>query len=332
MAQCFLAAHNIKADTALSGEAALRMIEEKSRSGSAYAFIFMDQMMPEMDGLETTKKIREWENKTGREQTPVIALTANNAADAEKLFLEAGLNDFILNPITVDNLNRVLRQWLSPDKLSIENIALESDDPLLEELSGIKGLDVKDGLANAGQNREGFYLALRQFASNCDSYIEGINAAVKTENWNDYSVKVHALKGVLAGFGVKRLSQWAANLEKASKDSSSEGLPSQICREETAPFCAALADFRDKLHLTSLFASSCNENKEKPKGDKIFLQEQIVFLQKACTECSFEDAEKTIATLLEFQWDSETGAALEKIKSLVSSYDFTEALEKIKFL
>ena len=75
MAQSFLHPHNIKAETANSGPEALSMIEKKASSDLAYDIIFLDHMMPEMDGIETTKRIREWENKTGQnKQMPIVAL------------------------------------------------------------------------------------------------------------------------------------------------------------------------------------------------------------------------------------------------------------------
>ena len=330
MALSFLREHNLKADVSHSGAEALRMIEEKASSGTTYDLVFMDHMMPEMDGVETTKRIREWERKTGQnKQMPIIALSANTAAGAENMFISAGMNDFISKPIAAMELNRVLGQWLPAGKIRFEEARSKATDPLterlLKELSGIKGLDANACIENFGP--EAYLLALRQFSENCDSYLDELNGAVKAEAWDGYSIKAHALKGVLAAFGHERLSQWAANLETASK--SSESLSLAICRDETSPFCTALAKFRDLLRQTSLFNSSDIEKKEKPKGDKNFLREYIGNLRKACTGCSSEETEKILAALFEYEWDSGTDAELEKIRVFASSYQYEEALEII---
>ena len=339
MAISFLLPHNIKPDCSHSGAEALRMIEEKARSASAcdpvYDIIFMDHMMPEMDGIETARRIREWENKSGQEKpVPIIAFSANTSKDTEKMFIEAGMNGFLSKPISAEELDRILTQWLPSGKISLTKTPNEAVDPkterLLEELAGIKGLDVKAGLSNFGGRREGYFLALRQFSEQCDSYMEELNAAGKAEAWEDYCIKAHALKGVLAAFGMGRLSQWAANLEKASKKEMD--FSSEICQEETAPFCEVLAKFRDMLRLTPLFDCIDTEKSTKPKGEKKFLLEKINILKKACMGCSSEEIEKIFKAISDYEWDKETDQKLESIRGLASSYQFEEALEKIELI
>jgi CheY-like chemotaxis protein len=105
--------YGIQADTALSGAEALRMMDEKQ-----YDLIFMDHMMPEMDGIETTERIRahmDW-----RENAPIVALTANAISGMRELFLSSGMNDFVSKPIELEELDKILKTWLPPDKLSYE--------------------------------------------------------------------------------------------------------------------------------------------------------------------------------------------------------------------
>ena len=270
MADSFLSRHNIKADCAYSGSEALKMIEEKD-----FDIIFMDHLMPEMDGIETAKRIRELGKRT-----PIIALSANTSNNAEKIFLDAGMNDFILKPIVAVELNRVLGQWLPAGKISCKETNSDAEEPLsnglLEELSGIRGLDVKTGMENSGQNQKGYFLALRQFLENSDSYIEELLSALKAEAWKDYLIKAHALKGVLAALGLSRLSQWAANLEEASREAenlSGENISGEtpsldICREETSHFCEAMEKFINSLRQTSLLDSFDIELDNISTGEK----------------------------------------------------------------
>jgi len=328
----FLAAHNIMAETAHSGKEALRLMEEKVRAAQPYDLVFMDHLMPEMDGIETTKRIRAWEKETGLESVPIVALTANAVTGVERIFRRVGMNDFISKPIIADELNRVLGKWLPPGKISVSAVQLSgeaesSDDPLLLELAEIEGFDVKTGLSNTGLNRESYFLALRQFLENCGSFVEELDEALRAESWKDYSITVHGLKSVLAALGAGRLSKWAANLEKASKDGRDFSLAQ--CREETAPFCKNLIKLRDRLCETSLFVSGETGNKTRPGGDTKRLVEQIKLLRKACQDFSGGDAEKVIAWFKEYDWDSETDAALEKISRFAARYDYKEALDEI---
>ena len=339
----FLAAYDISTDTAASGMEAINKIKERAAENSAYNLVFMDYMMPNMDGIESVKQIRKWEKETGQTgQIPIVALTANKETGVEKKFLKAGVNGFISKPIIAGELNHVLAQLLphhitgvAKNTQDVYDAAGEEGQPgsrLLEELSQIKNLDVKAGIKNAGQNRESYLLALKQFSDNCGSYLENLNAAMKEGAWKDYSIMAHALKGVLASLGAQRFSQWASNLENASKgDLPTDGkaIPA-ICLEETAPFSAALAKFqaslRQILDQQESFHISPSESKgkEKPRGDEKFLAGQMDLLGKACMELS-DEAEKIIGSLFEYEWTSETRKGLEKINSFVRSYDFEAA-------
>jgi signal transduction histidine kinase/DNA-binding NarL/FixJ family response regulator len=111
VALAYLSKYNIKADTADSGEAALAMIRSKH-----YDLVFMDHMMPGMDGLETTARIRAMDDEWCQ-QMPIIAFTANAVAGAREMFLQSGMNDFISKPIDAGALSRALAAWLPPDRV-----------------------------------------------------------------------------------------------------------------------------------------------------------------------------------------------------------------------
>ena len=103
-----LSSYDIRADSAASGmEALLKCSETK------YDIIFMDQMMPEMDGIETTQRIRGEDGLNAR--TPIVALTANVMNDVRDTLIGSGMDDFIGKPIEIPELNRILRKWL-PEK------------------------------------------------------------------------------------------------------------------------------------------------------------------------------------------------------------------------
>jgi signal transduction histidine kinase/ActR/RegA family two-component response regulator len=105
VASGLLEIHGIKSDKAASGPEALELVAK-----SAYQLIFMDQMMPEMDGLETTAKIRAMGGRL--KEVPIIALTANAMAGARETLISAGMNDFLAKPIQRDELSAILAKWV----------------------------------------------------------------------------------------------------------------------------------------------------------------------------------------------------------------------------
>jgi PAS domain S-box-containing protein len=122
VAKGYLSRHGILVDGAGGGREAMEMIASKAARGERYDVIFMDHMMPGMDGLEATKILRAWEKEQRREErVPVIALTAN-AMGTKQLFLDADMDDLITKPINKTALNNILLKWLPPE-------SLDSDDP-----------------------------------------------------------------------------------------------------------------------------------------------------------------------------------------------------------
>lgn len=100
-------------DTAINGKNAIDMIEQKE-----YDLVFMDHMMPVMDGIDATKRLREKEGDY-YQKLPVIALTANAMKEAQKLFQEAGMNGFVAKPIVMKQICQAIRQWLPEDRIQV---------------------------------------------------------------------------------------------------------------------------------------------------------------------------------------------------------------------
>lgn len=127
---------NMQVDTADRGQKALHMVQENH-----YDLVFMDHMMPEMDGIETTERIRQMEDPYLK-QMPIIALTANAIVGAKEEFLQAGMNDFVGKPIAMLDMIRAIRRWLPPELIEekgieeeVENSSEEKETNRLKEIA-----------------------------------------------------------------------------------------------------------------------------------------------------------------------------------------------------
>ena len=121
VAEAMLASFDITVDLAEKGITAIELVQKFS-----YDMVFMDHMMPEMDGIETTKRIRELGEPF--KKLPIIALTANVINGAEAMFLENQFDDFLSKPIDLDSLNHCLRKWLPEQKIHEKTIS--ADPPI----------------------------------------------------------------------------------------------------------------------------------------------------------------------------------------------------------
>jgi PAS domain S-box-containing protein len=246
----FLSKHDIRPDTAESGKEAIALVRRKK-----YDIIFMDHMMPEMDGIEATQHIRAL-GEEHHGNVPIVALSANVVSSARDAFLEAGMDDFIPKPIEAGKLNSILLKWLPPEKLLDEGTASvgeESEsakkrlDRLFKQLGKISDLNITRGLSRVDNDRAVYVEILRQFCKGVDRDVDAVRTFMADENWKEYMIKVHAIKSVFANLGCQELSDWAYRLEKASAAGDREK-----CVNETEHFCGDIEGLHRKLLLTSL--------------------------------------------------------------------------------
>jgi signal transduction histidine kinase/CheY-like chemotaxis protein/HPt (histidine-containing phosphotransfer) domain-containing protein len=319
VAMGFLATHNIIPDTAAGGSEALEMLREKH-----YDLIFMDHMMPEMDGIEATAIIRKLEDPWFQ-KIPIIALTANAVTGARDTFLEAGMNDFISKPIDAAELNAMLLRWLPFDKVTVLNRGADSNDTefeeLLKELNKITDMDLTAGLSHVADSKAVYIKILRQFCKELEGYLDDIKTFRDTENWKEYAVKLHAMKGIFANMGVSSLSRWASQLEAAAKTGDYEK-----CIQQTDLICESMANFREILLQTSLM--DAGEAAPKHQVDADYLYKILDALDEVCKTGESGKADDLADDLKTATFSEAADYIIAEIRDDVASLDFDKVLEK----
>lgn len=137
--------YKMKMDCAESGSKAIEMIKNND-----YDLVFMDHMMPGMDGEETLHAIRKLKGDSYK-TLPVIVLTANASQGAKEMFIDMGFQDFIPKPLEMRTLHNKLTKWLKPDMHSdaVEYRAVETDDYESDDTAN-EDIDFKEGLSRIG--------------------------------------------------------------------------------------------------------------------------------------------------------------------------------------
>ncbi|MCL2202417.1 MAG: ATP-binding protein [Defluviitaleaceae bacterium] len=209
VAQGLLAPYEAMVDICLSGREALKAVTQKH-----YDIVFMDHMMPDMDGLEATRTIREMQE--GRfAKLNIIALSANAIVGAKEMFLLNGLNDFLSKPIELDKLNAILAKWIPAEKQIRAEVVPPPKEAPAEELT-IAGIDTKRGLTLSGGNKAVYHDILTLFHQDIEAKVSQLTNAANSNNFNLYNIYVHALKSACANIGALTLSEQAAKLEAAA--------------------------------------------------------------------------------------------------------------------
>lgn len=199
-------------DTAASGKEAIDKIGKFH-----YDIVFMDHMMPELDGVETTRIIRRFHQEYN--DVPIIALTANAVEGTKERFCQEGMNDFVAKPIELRMLISKVRQWLPIEKIQK---AKGMAQPETKDAHIVVGdLDVAYALKFLG-TEELFWSVLKVYYKAIEKKAKLIKTLEEAENWTDFTIEVHALKSSSKQIGAIALSERAAALEKAGNARDSE--------------------------------------------------------------------------------------------------------------
>ena len=206
-----------------SGMEAVNRIEEHLVD---YDLIFMDHMMPIMDGVEATKHIRAL-NTPYAKKIPIVALTANAIKGVERQFKDAGMNDYLAKPIHMSQLSDILQKWI-PFEKQIRIVKGQELPPTLDTapipgvvenadiINSLKGINVEDGLRNCGGNKAVYIKVLTTFASS--NLLAGLQEYFEKGDLENYTVMAHSMKGACRNIGANDVADQAYELECAGKD------------------------------------------------------------------------------------------------------------------
>jgi signal transduction histidine kinase/CheY-like chemotaxis protein len=201
VAEGFLSFYGLKIETAGSGQAAI----EKVKSGKVYDVIFMDHMMPGMDGVETTWVLRKKLNYKG----VIVALTANAIVGTEEMFAQNGFDGFISKPIDMRRLDAVLNRFVKDRHRDAAAKAAKNDGPAQKNETPIAPRKVKPVVMN-----ERFLNALRR---DVERSIVTLKETIVSGDIKTITTTVHGLKSAFAAVGEEEKSAQALALEMAGR-------------------------------------------------------------------------------------------------------------------
>lgn len=201
-------------DTACNGREAVELVQEKQ-----YDIVFMDHMMPVMDGVEATNAIRQLSDEA-YQKLPIVALSANATAEAREMFLKENMNDFVAKPIKLKEICKCILKWL-PKELVHMSEASESDASNISsvpevsenEIPVIEGLNVTEGIKNCGSKKL-FIELLGDFYKLIEPKSVKLEKCLADGMLRDYTIEVHALKNTARMIGAIELSELFYQMEQ----------------------------------------------------------------------------------------------------------------------
>jgi len=314
VAEGLMLPYKMQIDLCTSGFAAIEAVKKNS-----YDLVLMDHMMPEMDGIETAKFIREMSSENPHyANLPIIALTANAISGTKEMFLSNGFNDFLSKPIDTIKLNAILAKWLPKEKQEkLESKATDAGDFETAEME-IAGVNIKKGISMTGGTLEGYMQILAVFHKDGLQKIDEIRKSLEIGNYQLYTIYVHALKSVLANIGASELSESAKALEFAGK------------QKDTAFIASNNAQFLINFEaiLSDIGKILANGKEIEKNVDFELLICELNGLKKALESFDSTAIDNIVDGLREFSQADGVGESIENIlrSILIGEYDGAESI------
>lgn len=331
VAEGLMRPYKMKISTAISGTEALHLLQKKE-----YDIVFMDHMMPELDGVETTGLIRETEGEYYK-KLPIVALTANAVNGAREMFLASGFNDFIAKPIELSFLDRVLRAWLPEEKIQsvseMQRVPEEDKDTVLLE-SFREVIDEEKGLLYAGENRRTYQDNLNTYLRNGEAYKKSLQLRYETEDWTNYIIEVHAIKSSSLSIGAVTLSELAKTLEFAGKEQNYDLIHTKQ-KNVIALYERVLEEIRKYLEVNGCPVSEEKEEVRKEENLAELSEERLTeYVEQIYGACDNFDGEGVVLIVNLLGEYTFRGVVLrdcfETVKQLAEDFEYEKALEAAK--
>ena len=301
VAKGLIAPYGLSVETVMSGFEAI----DKIKNGSTYDIIFMDHMMPKMDGIEATKIIRD----LGYTR-PIVALTANAISGQAAVFMENGFDGFISKPIDIRQLNSILNKLIR-DKYPPEVVeaARKQKDRIYS------GNVLKDSLGP--QLAEVFVRDAKKAITELKAIY--LNMCRGDDDLSTFIINIHSMKSALANVGETDLSAEAAKLEQEGRGKNIgfilSGLPAFM---ET--LMTVIKNFEAGLN---------NGNSANDAGDNNYLKEKLLIIRNACASYDKKTAKDTLAEIRKKTWPQSVNDQLISISTHLLHSDFDEAAQAI---
>ncbi|MDR1577678.1 MAG: transporter substrate-binding domain-containing protein [Deltaproteobacteria bacterium] len=347
VAEGLLIPYQIEVSSATNGLEAVEAVTNED-----FDLILMDHMMPGLDGVEATKKIRAL-NAKGREKTPIVALTANAVVGNQEMFLANGFNDFLPKPIDFNKLDIILARWLPKEKIlplqpegeEKKHLAPGADrldspdrtdqsgqiasagtelDPVLANFPAINDLNLTLILARVGGNHDKFFQLLRAIVQDARFSERYLSQPPTPENLPELATQVHGLKSALTNLGSTHLASLAAELEKNARSG------------DLAFLNQWLPPFRDKTRaLVDQIEVALNAHRDltpaPPAGQSLRISPQMsemgAELARALQAKDIEAMENALAQLTTLTANSPLTELVDQISDHILNADFDQAAE-----
>jgi len=317
--------YGVQVFTAESGESAISVLRSKNID-----LVFMDHMMPSMDGVETMHKIRSI-NDDYYKQVPIIALTANAVNGTREVLLSEGFDDFMTKPIELSALDRVLSTYIPEELMEAPIDKINTFEPKTADMvkpvaSAL--LDTAEGLLYTGDDYEIYRDILSLFVRESTEKRSNLTMLCELGDWKNYIIAVHALKSAAKNIGADSLSELAKELEFAGKAGNFAFIKEK--NQSLTELIGSVSDEAERFLISNSKAASDSEAL-LPEIDRDKLAKHAVGIIRACGNFDGDEIEKNFNILFRHSFGGvNLNVELEKAAAFASEFEYEAASDEIK--
>ena len=314
----------IQVDTADNGSEGLSLSRENK-----YDIIFLDHMMPGMDGVEVLHELKSREDDPNKD-TPVICLTANAISGAKTRYLDEGFEDYLSKPIDTSEMERIFLDYLPKEKIK-DPVVMENKTPaetpgetgIPEDLRPLEEyrIDVEYGIRGS-DGTEVYRSLLKVFYETMDERAIELDRFLNEEKYDDYTTLVHALKSSLRIIGAKDMGEEAQRLENAGKSGDRDYIAKH--HEDFILSCRKI-----KEPLTAIFESGNREENLK-KADSKTMSRVYDEIEAAAAELQLDRLEEIFKDMSGYEIPEEEKDLWNRLKDACDRFEYQEMTEILK--
>jgi signal transduction histidine kinase/CheY-like chemotaxis protein len=329
----------VQLETAASGKECLEKVKQED-----FDMVFLDHMMPDMDGIETLQRLRKL--GSGNSATvPVIALTANAVSGAREMYLEAGFDNFLTKPIDSALLEGMICDYLPKEKIhpaeeailrsaTVEEAekenktALPLDEERLHFFKEEYGIDISAAMQFVKQDFSFYQVLLGQYCRQAAERKEKLTEYCRTKDMKQYGILAHAIKGDVRMLGADAFAETAFAHEMAGKNNDQAFVEANL-NDFFDAFDKIKTGFEKILEET---AEDCaQQEEEKPEISKEQIAKEAEKAMELIDDFMEEKAAEVLKGLLEYSLPQKTKNVLqEAVTAIEKEYDADKALELLK--
>ena len=315
--------------TAGSGRQCIDMLKE----GERFDVIYMDHMMPELDGIDTLRLIRQM-NGEYFQKVPVVALTANAVSGVREMFFNEGFQDYVSKPIELAQLEKSLKSNLPSEMIIRKQHTVASAPHFGEGEVQLRGVDCSRGLLNCGNNLNNYISLLKVAYEDGLVKIERLRELAIAKDYAGYGIEAHALKSVAASIGAMELSENAKAHEFANYDGRFDFIDNNY-GDLLAEYQSLLDDIG--LELKARGALESSEDVQVESSPKLPITPEELTQALTSIRNSIEDFDSDAAIekldwLLSFDVGADCVLALKKTRNYLNDFQYDEATENLNNL